>query len=175
MVRAAKVFVVTIAIAAMFVAPLLAGQDSIFAYLQDMNAIYFIPIFAVVLVGLINRRVPGVAANVALLLGVGGIAVKYFVPWKTVAPGVGEMLNSIHNFHFLGIVFVSLILLMLAIGAVAPRATAWVQRDSGEVDLTPWKWAKPAGAVMILIVLAIYITFADLSAAGIETPAVAKP
>ena len=42
----------------MIVAPLLAGQDSIFGYLQKMNGLYFIPIFAVVLMGLWNRRTP---------------------------------------------------------------------------------------------------------------------
>ena len=68
-----------------------------------------------------------------------------------------------------------LILLMLVIGVVAPRATAWVQRDSGEVDLTPWRWAMPAGLVMILLVLGIYITFADTSILAGEPAAVAQP
>ena len=81
MVRAAKVFVVCIAIAAMFVAPLLAGQKSIFAYLQDMNAIYFIPIFAVVVVGMLHPRVPARAAFSAMLLGLVMIAVKKPVRW----------------------------------------------------------------------------------------------
>ncbi|MGB0767145.1 MAG: solute:sodium symporter family transporter [Phycisphaeraceae bacterium] len=51
-----------IAIVAMTLAPLLAKTDSIFQYLQTMNAIYFIPLLAVVVVGLLTRRV-GAAAR----------------------------------------------------------------------------------------------------------------
>jgi SSS family solute:Na+ symporter len=40
-----KVFVVSVAIMAMVIAPLLAGQGSIFKYLQKMNGIYFILAF----------------------------------------------------------------------------------------------------------------------------------
>ena len=49
-VRSGKLFGMAIAVLAMTVAPLLAGQKSIFGYLQKMNGMYFIPIFAVVLV-----------------------------------------------------------------------------------------------------------------------------
>ena len=64
-----KVFGWVIAVTSMTVAPLLAGQESIFGYLQKMNGLYFIPIFAVVLVGMLSKRVPAAAANVALILG----------------------------------------------------------------------------------------------------------
>ena len=48
---------------------MLAGQESIFGYLQKMNGLYFIPIFAVVLVGMLTRRVPAFAAKFALVSG----------------------------------------------------------------------------------------------------------
>jgi SSS family solute:Na+ symporter len=170
-VRSGMWFSFVAAIASMLGAPLLAGQESIFAYLQDMNAIYFIPIFAVVLVGMLNRRVPGMAANLAMILGVGIIALKYFLPWQTISPEFASRLNGIHNFHFLGIVFVSLIAFMLIVGAVAPRKTPWEQRGTGEVDLTPWRLAKPVGAALVLIVIAIYVFFADPSAVRGGRPA----
>lgn len=156
MVRAAKIFVVCIAIAAMFVAPLLAGQSSIFAYLQDMNAIYFIPIFAVVVVGMLHPRIPSGAAFWALILGLVMIGVKYFVPG--VAPLADKLF--VYNFHFLGFVFVFLVVFMLAWGAVAPRAQAWRLETSTPIDMTPWKNAKWASLGLIIIVLAIYISFA---------------
>ena len=46
-----------------------------------MNGIYFIPIFAVVVVGLLNRRVPALAGRVGLIVGIVVIALGYFVPW----------------------------------------------------------------------------------------------
>ena len=51
-VRSGKLFGWAIAICSMTLAPFLLGQDSIFGYLQKMNGLYFIPILAVVLVGM---------------------------------------------------------------------------------------------------------------------------
>lgn len=159
-VRAAKIFVVCIAIAAMFVAPLLAGQESIFAYLQDMNGIYFIPIFSVVVVGMLHPRVPSSAAFWALVLGLVLMVTKYFVP------GVGAAVDKIfvYNFHFLGVVFATLCLFMIVWAAVAPREKAWTLETSTPIDMTPWKNAKWASAGLIVIVIAIYASFASFSA-----------
>jgi SSS family solute:Na+ symporter len=156
MVRAAKVFVVSVAIMAMIIAPLLAGQESIFKYLQKMNGIYFIPIFAVVVVGLLNRRVPAVAGRVGLTLGIVVIALGYFVPG--LASGLATM--GIHEFHFLGIVFALIIVVMLIIGKLKPRTEPWTLIYTNEVDLTPWKGAKWASLILVLAVIGIYLIFA---------------
>lgn len=156
-----KLFGTVIAIASMLAAPLLAGQDSIFGYLQKMNGLYFIPIFSVVVLGMANRFVPAVAANTALILGFTVISIGYFEPH--VSAWIGPAPGKLHEFHFLGIVFVSLIVLMLAMTALRPRETAWLQQNSGNVDLTPWKPAVPVGLTLIAIVVAIYISFADTS------------
>ncbi|MGI9178481.1 MAG: solute:sodium symporter family transporter, partial [Pirellulales bacterium] len=168
MVRAAKIFVVCTAIAAMLVAPLLAGQKSIFAYLQDMNAIYFIPIFAVVLVGMLHSRVPAPAAFWALVLGLLLIAVKYFVP------GVAAVVDRAftYNFHFLGAVFVALVVFMLAWAAVAPRAEPWKLETSTPIDMTPWAGAPWASLALVAVVIAIYAGFASFSPIA---PAIAPP
>ncbi len=155
-VRAAKLFVVTIAIAAMFVAPLLAGQDSIFAYLQKMNGIYFIPIFSVVVVGMLNSRVPSKAAFTALLVGLVLLSFKYF------APGMDAAVDKIfvYNFHFLGFVFALLVAIMVVWSTVKPREEPWVLETSTPIDMTPWKGAKVTGAILLVVVAAIYISFA---------------
>lgn len=155
-VRAAKIFVVTIAIAAMFVAPLLAGQDSIFAYLQKMNGIYFIPIFSVVVVGMLHPRVPSAAAFTALLIGLVLLSFKYF------APGMDAAVDKIflYNFHFLGFVFALLVGIMLVWAAAKPREEAWILETSTPIDMTPWKGAKITGAILLVVVAAIYISFA---------------
>ncbi|MBI1310456.1 solute:sodium symporter family transporter [bacterium] len=158
---AGKVFGCVIAVASMTVAPLLAGQDSIFGYLQKMNGLYFIPIFSVMLIGLLTRRVPAAAANVALIVGFAAISVGYFVPVVS-----KWLADHIHDFHFLGAVFAALIVLMLLIGQISPRETPWEQQDAGAVDLTPWPLAKPCGAALVLFVLGLYVYFADTSILG---------
>ena len=156
-VRSGKVFGWIVALVAMSIAPLLAQTTSIFGYLQKMNGMYFIPIFAVVLIGMITKRVPAIAAKAALVVGFTVIAVGYFM-WPFSA-----VVDSIHEFHFLGLVFAWLLILMLVIGEIWPRETEFVQEDVGAVDMTPWKHAKPVGLALIAIVLTIYVTFADFS------------
>ena len=68
-----------------------------------------------------------------------------------------------HEFHFLGAVFVTLLLIMLAVGKVAPRPEAFVQQDVKAVDMTPWKHARITGGILCIIVLIIYAVFADFS------------
>jgi len=147
---------VVVAIAAMFIAPLLAGQESIFKYLQKMNGIYFIPIFAVVVVGLLARRVPSGAGTVGLLAGVVLIALGYFLP-ESINP-VTQL--GIHEFHFLGIVFALLVGVMLLMGKLSPRAQEWVLETDTPIDMTPWKNAKWASLALVVVVVLIYIFFA---------------
>lgn len=156
-IKVGKIFGGCVAVLAMIVAPLLAGQDSIFGYLQKMNGLYFIPIFAVVLMGLWNRRTPARAANIALVAGFVIIALGYFVP--TLSAGVDAM----NGFHFLGAVFASLMLFMFVFSKMHPRESAWEHKHSGDVDLTPWKWARPVGFGLIAVVLLMYVLLADTS------------
>jgi len=156
-VRSGMVFGWIVALAAMGIAPLLASTESIFAYLQRMNGMYFIPIFAVVVVGMVTRRVPALAAKAALVTGLIAIAVGYFVP------PFDAIVAQMHEFHFLGLVFSYLVIFMLIVGEVRPRATPWEQADVKAVDMTPWPHARLVGVVLVLAVLALYAVFADTS------------
>lgn len=145
-----------VAIAAMIGAPFLIGQDTIFGYLQKMNAIYFIPIFSVVVVGMLHPRVPAHAASIAMVAGIVLISVGYFV--KPAAAALSAA--NIHGFHFIGIVFAILVVFLIAMGSLAPRATAWKIETDNEIDLTPWKGAKWASAALVIVVIGIYAAFA---------------
>jgi solute:Na+ symporter, SSS family len=156
-----RVIGTTIAIAAMLIAPMLAGQDSIFGYLQKMNGLYAAPIFAVVLVGMFTRKVPAWAANFALIGGVCLIAIVYF------APKLAPSLAAMHEFHFLGLVFATLVISMLIAGLVTPRtepvadATAeGTPVDFAHVSMERWPAAVPVSVALITVVLAIYGWFA---------------
>lgn len=156
-VASGKIFGWIMAAISMSLAPLLAGQDSIFKYLQKMNGIYFIPIFAVVVVGMLARRVPPLAAKIALVAGFTVIATGYFVP------PFDRWVAAMHEFHFLGAVFVLLVVTMLAIGRVRPLPKAWEHVDVKAVDLTPWRQARLTGGILIVLVFVIYALFADFS------------
>jgi solute:Na+ symporter, SSS family len=157
-VHTGRVIGTVIAIAAMCIAPMLAGQDSIFGYLQKMNGLYAAPIFAVVLIGMFTRNVPAWAANFSLLAGVTVIAIVYFVP------GLAPTLATMHEFHFLGLVFAVLVLSMLVAGAVAPRQISTAADQENEltaaVSMETWPLAVPVGLGLVTTVVAIYAWFA---------------
>ena len=168
-VRSGKYFGCLIAVISMVVAPLLAGQDSIFTYLQTMNGIYNIPICAVVIVGLLSKRTPAIAAKIAL---VGGVVI--------IALGVLAFPDQVTRifsgqWHFFGVVFVLLVAIMLFFAYAFPRPTPWVHVDSGEVDLHPWKYVVPCGIALLVLVVLIYACFADFSVLNESVDVVATP
>ncbi|SOC57438.1 solute:Na+ symporter, SSS family [Chromohalobacter canadensis] len=141
------------AAAAMTIAPLMASQESLFVYVQKVNSIYYIPLLSVIVVGLVSKRVPAIAANLALVLGCALIGLFYFVP------PLAKLVDAVHNFHFIAIVLVVLVSMMLIIGKVAPREVPWIQKDVGAIDMTPWAGTKIASVVLLMLVLGIYIAF----------------
>lgn len=156
-VRSGKLFGWLIAVFAMSIAPFLAGQESIFGYLQKMNGMYFIPIFAVVIVGMLSKRVPASAASTALITGLVIIGCGYFIP------PLAAIVDSMHEYHFLGVVFVYLVFYMLIMAELKP-AQSYEQQDARAVDLTPWPYAKIMSLALVVVVLTIYVVFADMSA-----------
>ena len=62
-VKYGKIFGVLLAISSMFIAPQIANAGSLFAYLQEINGIYSIPILTIIVVGYTTKRVPAIAAK----------------------------------------------------------------------------------------------------------------
>ncbi len=157
LVRSGKIFGWILALFSMCLAPLLYGQESIFSYLQKMNGLYFIPILAVVLVGMLTRRVPPIAAKAALVAGFLVIACGYFVPPAAL------IVASMNDFHFLGVVFTYLVVMMLDHRRdLAPEGRVGADRCQGRGHDAVGS-RQEGRLVLVLLVLAIYITFADLS------------
>lgn len=164
LVRVGKFFGWGVAAAAVLIAPLLDGQESIFGYLQKMNGMYFIPLFSVVLVGMLTRRTSAVSANVGLIAGVVVIGICYFLP------PFSYVVEQMHMFFFLGTLFCWLVVLMLVLGELWPRETEYVQIDVKAVDMTPWKFAPAVGVLLIMCVVSIYVYFADWSVIAPPNP-----
>ena len=55
--------------------------------------------------------------------------------------------------------FIVNIIIMLIIGKIKPREEAYVQQYTQQVDITPWKYVKVAGALVVLIVVSTYWYF----------------
>ena len=161
MVRIGRIFGGVIALIAMLVAPLLAGQTSIFDFLKKMDGFYAIPIFAVILMGFLNKKIPAAAANFTLICGLVIIGLAYFV-----LPPLGiDPIKACGNaYYFLGMIFLILVIVMQLWSMAAPRRDGvWVQKDVGAVDLKPWSLAIPVGIALLVLVIVNYALFADFS------------
>ncbi len=156
-IRNGKLVGTIIAVLSMCAAPLLAGQESLFGYLQKMNALYFIPIFSVVLSGFLFKRAGASAANVSLIAGCAILILGYFV--KPFSDWAGK----VHEFHFIGIVFLALMAYQFAMSRLRPLPHDWEHHYSGDVDLTPWRWTKPIGIGLVIFVVVLYLSMADFS------------
>ena len=134
-------------------APLIfMGRDGIFGYFQKLNGVYFIPLLAVILFGMFEKRAKGATALITLLAGLAVMIFGTFVASDAVNAKFGS------GYHFMGAVFAGLLLLQFILSRFLRRETDYVQQDAGAVDLTPWKFAPLTGGVLIAVVLALYLT-----------------
>ena len=175
-VKYGKTFGIVLAIMAMFIAPLIANAGSLFAYLQEVNGIYSIPILTIIVVGYATKRVPAIAAKIGIISGSVLYILSQFIMKpkfvdaaleKAHASGITDagQLAFIeaeaypHFLHVMAILFVLNIVIMLIIGKLYPRSENFVQTYTNQVDITPWKHTKKVGLAICFIVIFIYIYF----------------
>ena len=97
------------------------------------------------------------AAKLALITGFVVIAVGYFVyPFN-------QIVQAMHEFQFLGLVFSYLVIMMLVVGELRPAAKEWVQKQTKVIDLTPWPYVRLVSLILVAIVIGLYAAFADFS------------
>jgi len=176
-VKYGKTFGIILAIASMFIAPLIANAGSLFDYLQEINGIYSIPILTIIVVGYLTKRVPAIAAKIGLVSGcllyiISQFFMKDYFVNKALetakASGVTDQaaltLVEVQAYpHFLdvmAILFILNVVIMLIIGKIKPREEPFVQQYTKQVDIKPWKYVKHASVVICLIVIGVYVYFA---------------
>ena len=175
-VKYGKIFGVLLAISSMFIAPQIANAGSLFAYLQEINGIYSIPILTIIVVGYTTKRVPAIAAKTALFSGcLLYILSQFFMqPYfinkaienaKNAGISNQESLKLIeaqaypHFLDIMAILFLVNVLIMLLIGKLSPRKDNFVQKYTEQVDITPWRYVKLSGIIVCLTVILTYIYF----------------
>jgi len=155
-VKKGKQFGILLAIISMLIAPLIANApEGLFGYLQEINGAYSIPILAIVVVGYLTKRVPAIAANIAIILG----SALYIISQYILKPYVFGEAHYPHFLHVMAILFVVNVIIMLLIGKFTPRKEAFEQKYTNEVDITPWRYTKLAAVVIFIMVVGVYYYF----------------
>lgn len=147
-----KIFGVAIALFAIVVAPMIANApDGLYTFMKSVMGFFNIPTLVVVLMGFATKKTPAIGAKIAIIFFI----ISYAL-YKFVFP------LPIHYLHVYGILFVICVIIMLVAGKIAPREVAYVQRDVKEVDLTPWKYAKPVSSVIVTSLVYLYVVFSEI-------------
>ena len=133
------------------------GKQGVFGFFQTLNGIYFIPLLAIIMFGMFNKRANEMSAMLTLVAGLGLMVIGTFFDGGSEG-WLARIFGS--AFHYMGAVFALLIAMQAILTARGmSRSEAWVQEDVKAVDLTPWKPAPFVGGLLIIIALVIYIYF----------------
>lgn len=149
-----KRFGIGLALFAMVLAPFLYyASDGLFGYLQEVNGAYSVPILTAIVVGFLSKRVPAIAAKAGIVF-----AFVVYVAYIILSRGF-ELDWLPHMLDMQAITFVLTVALMLIIGKLKPRETDYVQEYTEDVDITTWKYVKPVGLIITVVVISTYIIF----------------
>ena len=165
-VRVGRLCSAILAISAMLIAPTIDTSGSLYVYLQQINATFFGPMLAVILCGLLTRRISATAAKAGLLVG----PVIFYLfnfsladPFQALMRRLFGLSEDMHFLHTLAIVFV-LTLLMMYLLSLKPGPVATSSRVTIEkpvLDMKPWRWAKPAAIIISSLTLLFYVFLAQ--------------
>ncbi|HRP30262.1 MAG TPA: solute:sodium symporter family transporter [Agriterribacter sp.] len=149
--RKAQVFFAFIAI---LIAPFIFfASGGFYNYLQKLSGLFSIPILTIMVVGLLTKRVPALAAKVGLVFFMVCYGCSQFV-----------FPTRLHFLHVLALLFVVTVLLMLVIGRRKPMPVPFELKMNNIVNINPWKYNR---IVALLLVLASVLLFILFSPAGL--------
>lgn len=166
---AGKVVAVILAVFSMCVAPLIAKAPSgLFNYLQMVNGFYNVPIFTLIIFGMLNKHAPAWAAKVTLVCFIIAYGLTQ-IPFagKEAIPLLG-WLSGIHYLHVMAILFVIAVAFMWLTGIYWPTKNNTYDdaKDLHVVDTTPWNKAVVMSVAIVLCVFAVYVIFSKFGIAA---------
>jgi SSS family solute:Na+ symporter len=176
-VKAGKRFGLALAVISMSIAPFIRyAPDGLFSYIQQALGSLSVPILAVVLVGILTKKVPAIGAKIVLIGGV----LMYLISLLLLGPNMIDSaladasangitdINKLavikaeaypHFLHIMGILFVINVIIMLVVGLIKPKTDIYVPTTTDVIDTTPWKYAWAVGGLIVALVLSTYLIF----------------
>jgi len=149
LIRTAKQFEISICLLAMFIAPFLVfAKNGFYTYIQTVNGFFNVPIFTIIFIGFITKKVPPVAARIGLIFFILTYAATQLV-----------FNTGLHFLHILFILFLLTSALMLLIGRLYPMATPYRQRLNNLVDIRPWKNRHIYTILLLLLMVSLFVIF----------------
>lgn len=162
LVRIARFASIIIALFSFMIAPLLQyAPDGLWQIIRIFTGFYNIPVIAIVIVGLFTTRVPAIGPKVVIVFHI-------------IAYGMFQFIFSdfigIHFLHLYAILFAAEVLIMLGFGHFRPAQRNRDTTAHNEVDLTPWRFARPCAITLMSCVVGLYLLFSPIGLVGGISP-----
>lgn len=160
LIRVSKWFGTFVALVSFFVAPnLMYAPDGLWDLIRRFTGFFNIPILVIVLIGMLVKRVPPIAAKTVVFFHV---IAYYFLVWGTKQWfGVEIGINFIHIY---GILFVIETGIMLVFARVRPMLQAKpIRIELGRVK--PWRHALSTSILLVASMIFVYLVFSPIGLA----------
>ena len=155
-VRVGKLFGIATIVICIIIAPFISTAESLYTLMRTIMAVINVPIFAVLLMGVISKRAPALAGYVGLVTGM----VFFFVTKFILNGDFG--LFQVHWLNLVGMNLILMLVVMTAIRYWKPMDKPYVQIETHEVEVNEWKYAKLASWVLIFLFITLYTVFSPL-------------
>ncbi|MDF2188271.1 solute:sodium symporter family transporter [Paraflavitalea sp. CAU 1676] len=154
LVKAARIFQISICAVAMCFSPFIFYFDGgFYHYIQKISSFFSVPVFTVMIVGFLTKRVSEKAALIGLV---------FFIVTYTLSQFAIEV--PMHYLHVVAILFVVTIVLILGISRWMPRHEPYSTPHLAVVDLKPWRHRHYFFFLLIVLMAGAFLLF---SKAGI--------
>ncbi|MFZ4453893.1 solute:sodium symporter family transporter [Salibacterium aidingense] len=158
---ASKCFGVVLTIISLFITPfLMNAPNGIWDLIKQFSGFFNIPIIAIVLVGILFKKVPALAAKIVIIFHV---TLYYFLVW-----GTDHLFNIELNINFIyvyGILFFVEVFMMLVTARYKPVNSSYEMKETPKVDMTPWKYSGFISIWLVALIVAVYLTFSPIGLA----------
>ncbi|MEJ6123896.1 solute:sodium symporter family transporter [Vibrio sp. 2-Bac 85] len=155
-VRIGKLFGIATIVICIGIAPFISTAESLYTLMRTIMAVINVPIFAVLLMGVISKRAPALAGYVGLVTGM----VFFFVSKFILNGDFG--LFQVHWLNLVGMNLVLMLAVMTAIRYWKPMDKPYIQVATNEVEVNEWKHAKLASWILIFAFITLYTVFSPL-------------
>lgn len=159
-VRMGKIFgSITIAVC-VCIAPWIAQSDGLYTLMRTIMAVINVPILTVILVGVISKRTPALAAFIALPVGM----LSFFIAKFVLKGDLGFV--QVHWLHLVGLNFLWMVAIMMMVRYFKPMEKAFEQKDTEAVVVQSWKYAGTASWTIIGLLTLLYTVFSEIGILG---------
>lgn len=152
LIRTAKLFEIIVCLIAMLIAPFIVFvKHGFYTYVQTVNGFFNVPIFTIMFIGLVTKKVPALAAKAGL---------AFFIISYALTQVVFDL--HIHFLHILAILFVITCGIMFIIGKVYPMPVPYQLKMNNLVSLDPWKNRHVYTGILLILMVLMFILFSPI-------------